>query len=309
MNRKSLQQQAVDASFNRNKKDDWEIIATEQYEENKTLLNEISHLKEELLKNKEIVRVDAKRCKNWKYSDRNSFEMGDIDGLAEDIKTNGQLQPAIIRKIQALDFDYEIICGERRWRACIKANIPLTAIITDKNDIDCIAMQTSENKKKSLSPYSLAKVYEKVMIDEKISQNELAKRLGMPKSSFGNLMSFNKVPDEVWKLVEDMSKVKAKTAAFLAATCAKGAEFLNAVLNVASKIREGVGIDNLQKSINKFISNSKTSRNLTQIYENKNGELLFRVTSQGHITISKPILKKVNIEKIAEHLKEHLEQL
>lgn len=309
MYKKNFQKELVDHSFNRNKKDDWEIIATEQYEENKTLVNEINILKEELSKNNEIVRVDPKKCRNWKYSDRNEFELGNIEELAEDIKVNGQLQPVIIRQIKELDFDYEVICGERRWRACSKVELPLVAIVTDKNDLDCIAMQTSENKKKNLSAYSLAKVYEKVMNDEKISQNELAKRLGMPKSSFCNLMAFNKVPNEVWELVGDMSKVKSKTASFLAATCEKGAEYLNAVLSIAQKIRDGLGIENLQKSIDKFIANSKTSRNSTQIYENDNGELLFRITSNGHITLSKPILRRIPLDEIAGFLKEKLNNI
>ena len=192
MNKKLQQQAAASLAFKRNDKDDWEIIASEQYDENKKLTDRLSELEEEIGKNKDIINIDPKKCRNWKYSDRNDFEMGDIEDLAEDIRKNGQLQPAIVRKINTdLNYDYEIIAGERRWKACLLANITLSAMLTDQDDAGCLVIQTSENRKKSLSPYSLAVVYQRLMIDLDIGQNELSKKLGIPKSSFGDLMSFN----------------------------------------------------------------------------------------------------------------------
>lgn len=305
---KRIQQAAVNSGFKRNEKDDWEIIASEQYDENKRLTGKLVELEEALNKNKDIILIDPKKCRNWKYSDRNDFEMGDIEELAEDIRLNGQLQPAIIRKIDDLNFEFEIIAGERRWRACLLANINLTAIITDKDDTECMVIQTSENKKKNLSPYSLAKVYERLMTDNGISQNELSKKLGIPKSSFGDLMSFNKVPSEVWSAVGDMSNVKPRTAAYLAITCNKSEEHKNAVLKVATKIKDGVGVDNLEKAIEKFISNTKVKRNSSIAYENKNGELLFRITSEGRISLAKTVLRKIDLQELSQIISGYLER-
>lgn len=304
-----MRQQAVTGALIKDNSADWKNIANKEIEENKSLKEQIASLEEELTHKdtSNIIEIDPNKCRNWKYSDRNNFELGDLDDLAEDIKINGQLQPIIVRKIHELDFDYEVICGERRWRACSMAGISLIAMVTNKNDLECISIQTSENKKKKLSPYSLAIVYEKIMKEQNIGQNELAKTLVMPRSSFADLMSFNRVPKEVWNAVEDMTNVKAGTSAYLAAVCANGAEYLNAVISLAEKIREGMGIDNLKKSIDKIISNSKTARNITKVYENDNGELLFRVTGAGRITIPKSILDKIGIEEIAEKLRLCLE--
>ena len=155
----------------------------------------------------------------------------------------------------------------------------------------------------------MAVAYEKLMIDLSISQNELSRRLNIPKTSFSELMSFNKVPKEVWDAVEDMTKVKPKTAAFLSLICSKGNEYLSAVINFAPKIREGYGTDNLTKLIDKHLSNIKTNRNSSRVYEGKTGEVLFRITSEGRISLSKTMVKKIDINNFTEYLGKYLEEV
>ncbi len=304
-----IRKQAVTGAIMKDNTLDWKNIANKEIEENKNLKDKIDTLIKEIANkdNANIIEIDPKKCKNWKYADRNRFEMGNIEELAEDVKQNGQLQPAIIRKIDSLDYSYEVIAGERRWRACSHAGIQLKAIVTNEDDAGCLIIQTSENKKKSLSPYSLAITYEKLMTDLNISQNELSRRLNIPKTSFSELMSFNKVPKEVWDSVEDMSKVKPKTAAFLSLTCSKGEEYLNAVLKLALRIREGSGTDNLSKLVEKHLSNIKTNRNSARVYESKAGETLFRITSEGRISLSKSLLKKIDLNHLSEYLGKYLE--
>jgi len=306
VNKKSLQKEAVSLSFNRNAKDDWEILATEQFEENEKLISKVKALEGEISSRQEIVSVEPDKCCNWRFSDRSDFELGDIDDLAEDIKNNGQLQPAIIRKINGLDYEYEIIGGERRWRACKKAEMNLKAIVVNKDDLDCMVIQTSENKKHSLSPYSLAKAYLKMMNELNISQSELSKRLGIPKSSFGDLMSFNKVPQKVWGAVSDASKVSPATAAFLSKICAMGEHHIDAVVKISKHIREGVGVNLLQKLIDKSVSNSKTNRNNTFVCKDDAGLPLFRVTSTGRISITKSVLCSLDITELSEYLKKYI---
>ncbi len=306
-----LRKQAVTGVIMKDNSSDWKNVANKEIEENKLLKEKISALESNLLSTQSstIVEVDPKSCKNWKYADRNEFELGNIEELAEDIKQNGQLQPVIIRKVTSLDFHYEIIAGERRWRACSEAGINIKAIVTNEDDAGCLVIQTSENKKRSLSPYSLAITYEKIMLDLNISQNELSRRLGIPKTSFSELMAFNKVPKEVWSAVGDMANVKPRTAAFLALTCAKGEGYLNVVVKLSSKIKEGCGSDNLSKLIEKHISNIKTNRNSSKIYESETGEVLFRITSEGRISLSSSVIKKIDLNHLTNHLGEYIESV
>ncbi|HAT8623635.1 ParB/RepB/Spo0J family partition protein [Legionella pneumophila serogroup 1] len=301
--KKRQQQEAASLAFRRMEVDDWEVIATEQYEENRRLISKIEALESVSSEENRFVVIDPQVCKNWMYSDRNDFEMGDIDGLAEDIKANGLLQPVIVRPVRdSLDYQYEVIAGERRWRACKIAGVSLKAIVIEKEDTECLVIQTSENKKKQLSPYSQARVYARLMKDLNISQNELARKLGIPKSSFGELLSFNKVPEAVWASVMDMSRVKVKTAAYIASCCDKGEEYALLFIKLASKIREGIGADNLEKLVNKHFLNLRANRNSSSTYKDEKGVFLFRLTSEGRISFSKAILKQVDLKDIAEHL-------
>lgn len=306
-----MRKKAVIGSLIKDNTLDWKNVANKEIEDNKSLRDKIDHLEKKISYNdsSNIIEIDPKKCRNWKYADRNKFELGNLEELAEDIKQNGQLQPAIVRKIESLDYSYEVIAGERRWRACLIAEINLKAVLTKEDDAGCLIIQTSENKKKSLSPYSLAITYNKLMMDLNISQNELSRRLNIPKTSLSELLSFNKVPNGVWEEVQDMTKVKPRTAAFLALTCTKGENYINAVIKLASKIRDGLGTDNLSKLIEKHLVNIKTNRNASRVYENKNGDVLFRITSEGRITLSKSALKKVDLEKFTEYLGEYLEEI
>ena len=93
----------------------------------------------------EVVELNPDDCVLWDYVDRQDFEMGDIKALGLDIKKNGQIQPIIVR----YNGDhYEIIAGQRRWRACHYMNIPVEAIITDLSDEEALFVQSSENLKK-----------------------------------------------------------------------------------------------------------------------------------------------------------------
>ena len=79
--------------------------------------------------------------------------------------------------------------------------------------------------------------------------------------------------------------------------------------NFAPKIREGYGTDNLTKLIDKHLSNIKTNRNSSRVYEGKTGEVLFRITSEGRISLSKTMVKKIDINDFTEYLGKYLEEV
>lgn len=304
-----IRKKAAINPFKKDNTSDWKDIARKQFAENEELKNKIDILENAGLEanQSDILEVDPVKCRNWKYSDRNTFELGDLEELSEDIKKNGQLQPAIIRKIESEEYEYEVIAGERRWRACKLGNIQLKAVVTDKDDTGCIVIQTSENKKKSLSYYSLAKVYYRLMKDKNVSQNKMAEVLGIPSTSFREILSFNKVPNEIWETISDISLVKPRTASYIARQCEKGDEYRNAFILLSDKIRDGVGVDGLEKLLHKHFTNKKTKRNETRIFHGRDGAVLFRVTSEGRLTFSKTVLEKIDLEKLTENIKQLIE--
>lgn len=284
--------------------EDWESIADEIAKERDVLKKQIEELKRTP---SEIIEIDPGICVNWAYSDRNDFELGDIEGLSDDIKRNGQLQPAIVRKVDSLDDKYEVIAGERRWRACSIAGVSLKAIVTEASDAECLVIQTSENKKESLSGYSLAKVYSKMMNDKKISQRQLSEMLGVPRATLQNLLAFNNVPDEIWKEVQDMSQVSPKTAGFIVTQINKGEEYIAAIKSLASHLREGRGVRFLEKCLDKYFSNKKLNRNRTYVQKNSDGKILFRITETGRITLGDFVKNKYSIEEVKDKLVDMLD--
>jgi ParB family chromosome partitioning protein len=122
----------------------------------------------------EIIELNHEECVVWDYADRQDFEMGNIEELAEDIKKNGQIQPIIVRE---KGYKYEVIAGQRRLRACKILNTSVQAVIRNIDDTDALFVQRSENLKQNISPYSRAKCYGKILKDKKITQAKLAKEL------------------------------------------------------------------------------------------------------------------------------------
>ncbi|WHA04513.1 ParB N-terminal domain-containing protein [Candidatus Bandiella numerosa] len=61
----------------------------------------------------QIIDIDPRDCTRWKFADRSSFEFGDTNLLAEDIKRNGQIEPVFVRELKNSKFKYEVIAGSR----------------------------------------------------------------------------------------------------------------------------------------------------------------------------------------------------
>lgn len=195
----------------------------------------------------EIIReIDPSKCINWKYADRQDFEMGDLHELASNISENGQVQPIVVRESGD---KYEVIAGERRWRACSLINIKVKAVIKDLSDEEAFILQAAENKKQSLSPYSQSISYHKILSDEKISQRELAKKLGISKSTLNNLMSYSSVSPLLWEAVGDMKKVTIKTACFIRKVLEESPNSLGSLISIASEIRKGAASTKIKKLI------------------------------------------------------------
>jgi ParB family chromosome partitioning protein len=127
----------------------------------------------------EIIELDPRICKRWQYADRRSFEFGDTNALAKDIKRNGQITPVFVRALNNSDkFKYEVIAGSRRLQACLAADLPLKAILTEVSDAEAATIQIKENEKIGLSEFSRGLSFAKLKQDGKLTQEQLAEIAG-----------------------------------------------------------------------------------------------------------------------------------
>ncbi len=132
---------------------------------------------------------------------RRRFEPEATTGLASSIKQQGLLQPIVVRPRAA--GGYELIAGERRWRAAREAGIELLpALVRDADDRDTLLLALVENvAREQLSPVEEARAYASLVDEFELSLGEVADRVGRSKSSVSNRLRLLELPEEVLWMV------------------------------------------------------------------------------------------------------------
>ena len=131
---------------------------------------------------------------------RRNFDNNKIKELASSIRENGIIQPIILRN---KGNKYEIIVGERRYRAAIEAGLKrIPAIIKDYSDSKLLEIALIENiQRKDLNPLEEALAYKTIIDRDTITQEELSKRVGKSRSYIANMIRLLDLPDEVKNFV------------------------------------------------------------------------------------------------------------
>ncbi len=134
---------------------------------------------------------------------RKRFDREALEELAESIRIHGILQPIVVRAKE--NGFYEIIAGERRWRACKIAGITeIPAIVKDVEGKNAAEISLIENlQRENLNPVEEASGYKALIDDFGLTQEEAAKRVGKSRTAVANVMRILKLPKKVLALVED----------------------------------------------------------------------------------------------------------
>ncbi len=143
---------------------------------------------------------------------RRRFEPEAAAGLAASIRLQGVLQPIVVRP--RTEGGYELIAGERRWRAARAAGSPtLPAIVKKVGDRDSLLLGLVENvAREQLSPVEEARAYASLVDEFELSLGELSERVGRSKSGVSNRLRLLELPEEVlWMLARgDLSEGHAR---------------------------------------------------------------------------------------------------
>lgn len=134
---------------------------------------------------------------------RKVFEPEALSQLAESIAANGVIQPIIVRK--AKGGFYEIIAGERRWRASKMAGLTqVPVVIMDTDDRKTAELSLIENiQRENLNPVEEANAYKILLQNFDLTQETLAKRVGKSRSAITNSMRLLELPEEVLSMLSD----------------------------------------------------------------------------------------------------------
>lgn len=136
---------------------------------------------------------------------RKTFTHESLEQLADSIGQFGVLQPIIVRESTLLQGTYEIIAGERRWRASKMAGLSeIPAVILEGDDLKAAQVAVIENvQREDLNPVEEAMAYE-VLIDRYgLTQDQVAKQVGKNRSTVTNMLRLLDLPEEVLELLKN----------------------------------------------------------------------------------------------------------
>ena len=144
-----------------------------------------------------VEKINLKKIRAGIYQPRQNFEETELQDLAESIKEHGVIQPIILRKTD--DDFYEIIAGERRFRASKIANLTeIPAIVRKFSDNDALEIAIIENVQRSdLSPTEEARGYQRLMKEFTYTQEIVAKKVGKSRAHIANLLRLLTLPEKV----------------------------------------------------------------------------------------------------------------
>jgi ParB family chromosome partitioning protein len=133
---------------------------------------------------------------------RRHFDGEATRGLADSIRAQGVVQPVLVRPREA--GGYELIAGERRWRAAREAGVPtLPALVRDADERDALLLGLVENvAREQLSPVEEARAYALLLDEFGLSLGEIGERVGRSKPSVSNRLRLLELPDDVLAMLE-----------------------------------------------------------------------------------------------------------
>ncbi|MEP6919404.1 MAG: ParB/RepB/Spo0J family partition protein [Acidobacteriota bacterium] len=140
--------------------------------------------------------VDTDLLHPNRFQPRTSIDEGKIEELARSIRTHGIIQPIVVRKADA---GFEIVAGERRWRAAQRAGLlKVPVVVRDIPDDRLLAAALIENiQRADLNPIEEAHAYRRLAADHHLTQEQIADSVGKDRTSVTNYLRLLKLPEEV----------------------------------------------------------------------------------------------------------------
>lgn len=145
----------------------------------------------------DVLRIPVDMIEPNPFQPRQSFDQQALNELADSIRSFGLIQPVTVRKKS--DNKYQIISGERRFRACRIAGMDMIpAYIRDANDQGMLEMAIVENiQRENLDPIEVAMSYQRLIEECKLTQEQMADRVGKKRASVTNYLRLLKLPAKV----------------------------------------------------------------------------------------------------------------
>lgn len=185
--------------------------------------------------------VAVEQLRPGRYQPRRVMDEAGIEELAQSIRDKGVLQPILVRRLNDGPQAYEIVAGERRWRAAQLAQVhAVPVIIKDIDDAEAMEIALVENlQRQDLNPLEEAEGYKRLMNEFSHTQEALSQAVGKSRSHVANAMRLLALPDVIKALLDDRSLSAGHARAIL------GAE--NPIKLAKQVVRRGLSVRETEK--------------------------------------------------------------
>ena len=183
------------------------------------------------------LKIEVSRIRPNRRQPRQDFDDAAIDDLAKSLRTTGLLQPVIVRPVD--DDHYELVAGERRWRAAQRAGIHrIPAVIRDVPDERLLELALIENvQREELNAIEEAEAYRILADDLGLTQQEIADRVGKQRTSVANALRLLNLPPRVQQMVRGKQISMGHARALLAL------EDVKIILELAERVaKDGLSV-------------------------------------------------------------------
>ena len=223
-----------------------------------------------------ILPVDL--IQRGKYQPRRDMEPESLQELADSIKAQGVMQPIIVRAIS--DKKYEIIAGERRWRATQLAGLDdIPVIVKNVGDETAIAMALIENiQREDLNPIEEAASLQRLQQEFDLTQQEVATAVGKSRSTIANLLRLMSLQEDVRKLLEHGDLEMGHARALLALSDSEQSQGARTVVSRGLSVRQTEAlVRSLLERKDKPVVERKIDPNIRQLQDDLSQKLGARV--------------------------------
>ena len=143
-----------------------------------------------------LVEVGIDQVEPNPHQPRKTFESSSLEELTASIRASGVIQPIIVRQAEN---GYQLIAGERRWRAARQAGLDrIPAIVREASDAESLELALVENLlREDLNPMEEAEAYRQLLAQFGLTQEQLAQRIGRDRTSIANALRLLRLPDEI----------------------------------------------------------------------------------------------------------------
>ncbi len=182
---------------------------------------------------------------------RGKYNEEKLEELAQSIKSNGLVQPLLLRRIA--NGRYQIVAGERRWRAAQRAGLTrVSAVVRNIPDSKLLELALVENiQRQELNPIEEAQAYQRLIQGFNLTQEEVAQRVGKERSSVANYLRLLRLPDAIRGLLESEQLSMGHARALLSLDSVEQQERLaNEIIHRKLSVRE------TEQAVKRIISGS-----------------------------------------------------